>query len=400
MVMSIRHADIAILGGGLAGGLIALALRKARPDCQLVLVEQDHVLGGNHVWSFFGSDVGKAGRDLLAAMVDGAWSGYSVRFPKYRRDLATSYYSMTSARFDAAIRAALPADAILTGARVLAAGTGAVTLADGTRIECGAVIDARGIRLQGQLSGGWQKFLGQRVKLAEPHGLAKPIVMDATVEQVDGYRFVYCLPFGPDEIFIEDTYYSDSPTIDQPALAGRIGAYARSQGWTVASVLHEEQGVLPVVAAGDWDAFWRSSGGQIARAGTRAGLFHPVTSYSVPEAVRFALALAQQPDLSHAALAAFSETWSRRHWQRSGFGRLLSAMLFQAAEPLSRYRMMEHFYRLDTALIERFYAGRSTVLDRARIFLGRPPVPVSRALAVLAGSGPRPRPLTLAGMRK
>ncbi len=54
MAMSIRHADIAILGGGLAGGLIALALRKARPDCTLLLVEQDHVLGGNHVWSFFG----------------------------------------------------------------------------------------------------------------------------------------------------------------------------------------------------------------------------------------------------------------------------------------------------------------------------------------------------------
>ncbi len=400
MAMSIRHADIAILGGGLAGGLIALALRKARPDCTLLLVEQDHVLGGNHVWSFFGSDVGKAGRELLAPMVDGAWSGYSVRFPQYRRDLSTSYYSMTSARFDATIRAALPADAIVTGARVLAAGTGAVTLADGTRIEAGAVVDTRGIRLQGQLSGGWQKFLGQRVKLAQPHGLIKPIVMDATVEQVDGYRFVYCLPFGDDEIFIEDTYYADSPAIDHPALVARIADYARSQGWSIVEVLHEEQGVLPVVSAGDWDAFWRSSGGQIARAGTRAGLFHPVTSYSVPEAVRFALALAQQPDLTHEALASFSESWAKRHWQRNSFGRLLSAMLFQAAEPLARYRMMEHFYRLDTRLIERFYAGRSSLLDRARIFVGRPPVPISRALAVLAGSGARPRPLTLAGMRK
>ena len=400
MAMSIRHADIAILGGGLAGGLIALALRKARPDCKLLLVEQEQSLGGNHIWSFFGSDVGKAGRDLLGPIVEAAWPGYAVRFPKYRRDLSTSYYSITSARLDEALRAGLPEDAILTGMRVLAAGTGAVTLAEGTRIECGAVIDAHGIRLQGQLAGGWQKFLGQRVKLAEPHGLAKPIVMDATVEQVDGYRFVYCLPFGTDEIFIEDTYYSDSPMIDHAALADRIGAYARSQGWRIERVVHEEQGVLPVVAAGDWDAFWRSSGGQMARAGTRAGLFHPVTSYSVSEAVRFALALAQQPDLTHAPLADFSERWARRHWQRSSFGRLLSAMLFQAAEPLLRYRMMEHFYRLDTRLIERFYAGRSTLLDRARIFLGKPPVPVSRALAVLTGSGPRPRPLTLAGMRK
>jgi lycopene beta-cyclase len=179
----------------------------------------------------------------------------------------------------------------------------------------------------------------------------------------------------------------------------RIAAYAQSQGWTIAEVLHEEQGVLPVVSAGDWDGFWRSSGGQIARAGTRAGLFHPVTSYSVPEAVRFALAVAQQADLSHAALAGFSERWAKRHWQRTGFARLLSAMLFQAAEPLARYRMMEHFYRLDTRLVERFYAGRSIAGPRPD-FRGSPPVPVSRALAVLAGSGARPRPLTLAGMRK
>lgn len=400
MAMSIRRADIAILGGGLAGGLIALALRKARPDISLVLVEQDDVLGGNHIWSFFGTDVGKAGRELLAPMVEAGWSGYAVRFPRYRRDLSTSYYAMTSARFDATLRAALPAEAILTGTRVLAAGTGAVTLADGTRLECGAVIDARGLRHQGHLSGGWQKFVGQRLRLAQPHGLAKPIIMDATVEQVDGYRFVYCLPFGTHEIFVEDTYYSDSPLIDQPTLAARIGTYARSQGWIVEEVSHEEQGVLPVVAGGDWDAFWRSSGGKTALAGGRAGLFHPVTSYSVPEAVRFALALARQEDLSHAALAQFSETWSRRHWQRSGFARLLSKMLFVAAQPLARYRMLEHFYRLDSRLIERFYAGRTTRLDSLRVFAGKPPVPLLRALAVLTGTGPSPAPLTLAGMRK
>lgn len=398
--MSTRHADIAILGGGLAGGLIALALRKSRPDVSLLLVEQDEALGGNHVWSFFGSDVGKTGRALLAPMVEAGWSGYAVRFPRYRRDLSTSYYSMTSTRLDAALRAALPAEAILTGHRVLAAGTSAVTLADGTRIEAGAVIDARGIRLQGQLTGGWQKFVGQRVRLSHPHGLERPIVMDATVEQIDGFRFVYSLPFGPDEIFIEDTYYSDSPTIDHAAIAVRIGAYARSQGWTIEQVLHEEQGVLPVVAGGDWDAFWRASGGQGPRAGSRAGLFHPVTSYSVPDAVRYALALAQQPDLTHAALTRFSEDWARRHWRRGGFARLLSAMLFVAAEPINRYRTLEHFYTLDTRLVERFYAGRSTIMDRVRIFAGRPPVPVTRALAVIAGTAPDPKPLTLAGMRK
>lgn len=44
--------DIAILGGGLAGGLIALALHRARPDVRVKLIEADDMFGGNHVWSF------------------------------------------------------------------------------------------------------------------------------------------------------------------------------------------------------------------------------------------------------------------------------------------------------------------------------------------------------------
>jgi hypothetical protein len=61
-------------------------------------------------------------------------------------------------------------------------------------------------------------------------------------------------------------------------------------------------------------------------------------------------------------------------------------MLFLAAPPMDRYRMLEHFYGLDSGLIERFYAGKSTRLDRLRVFAGRPPVPVTRALPVLAAS--------------
>lgn len=397
--MTARHCDIAILGGGLAGGLIALALRRARPDLALTVIEQGPTLGGNHVWSFFGSDVGKAGRELLDGMTVAAWPEYSVEFPAFRRRLKTSYYSITSERFDAVLRAELGPDAIVTGVRALACSATNATLLDGTRIEAGAVIDARGIRNLGHLTGGWQKFVGQRLKLAAPHGLDAPIVKDATVEQHDGYRFVYCLPFATDEVFVEDTYYSESAMLDVPMLSARIADYARRRGWTIAEVLSEEHGVLPVVAGGDFDAFWRSTGGTVARAGARAGLFQAVTSYSLPDAVRYALALAKQDDLSGPALATFSEDWARRHWKRGAYLRALSAMLFGAAEPAERYRILERFYRLDRRLIERFYAGRMTFADKARILAGKPPVPIGKAIGVLTGLGHKPQPLSLAGTR-
>lgn len=391
--------DVAILGGGLAGGLVALALKRARPDLSLLLVEQGETLGGHHVWSFFGTDIGKAGRDLLDGMVVAAWPEYTVRFPRHERRLRTSYYSITSARFDRVVRAKLGSDAIMTGVRALACSATNATLSDGTRVEAGAVIDARGLRNVNDLTGGWQKFVGRRFRLQAPHGLEAPIVKDATVEQIDGYRFVYCLPFAPDEIFVEDTYYADGPALDVNAIRARIDAYVAQQGWTVAEVLDEEQGVLPVVAGGDFSAFWRASGSNVARAGVRAGLFHAVTSYSLPDAVRYALALASQGDLGGEALARFSEAWAQRHWQESAYHRTLSALLFAGAEPHLRYRVLERFYGLDHRLIERFYAGHTTTLDKFRILAGKPPLPITCAVGVLTGLGARPKPLSFSGTR-
>ena len=66
-----------------------------------------------------------------------------------------------------------------------------------------------------------------------------------------------------------------------------------------------------------------------------------------------------------------------------GFYRLLSRMLFEAADPYERRHVMQRFYRLPEPLIERLYAGRSTLADKARILTGRPPVPVGRALRCL-----------------
>ena len=54
-------------------------------------------------------------------------------------------------------------------------------------------------------------------------------------------------------------------------------------------------------------------------------------------------------------------------------------MLYRAAEPGERYRVLQHFYRLPEPLIARFYAGRVTWADRVRVLSGRPPVPVGKA---------------------
>ena len=57
--------------------------------------------------------------------------------------------------------------------------------------------------------------------------------------------------------------------------------------------------------------------------------------------------------------------------------------MFRAGDPAERWRIIERFYRLDPTLITRFYAGRSSFKDKARILTGKPPVPVGRAIKVL-----------------
>ncbi|MBV1690816.1 lycopene beta-cyclase CrtY [Novosphingobium sp. G106] len=378
--------------------MIALALARHRPDLRLLLIERGERLGGEHVWSFFASDVAPEHAWLVEPLIAARWDGYEVRFPGHSRVLDTPYRSILSENLNAELRRVLPAESLLTGTEAVDAGQTQVTLAGGRSLQAGGVIDARGGAGMPHMTGGWQRFFGQILRLEQPHGLTRPVVMDARVEQLEGYRFVYCLPFSETEIFIEDTYYTDDPALDAPCLAARVRDYAAQQGWTVAEVLREDRGVLPVIGAGDFAKFWPppslGAASGPARAGVRAGLMHPLTSYSLPDAVRLAMEICRLPNLSGAALASASYAWAGAHWRRGSFYRMLTRMLFGAGQPQYRFRMLERFYRLPPPLIERFYAGRSTRADMVRIVAGRPPVPVMGAIASLAGGG---RPLASLG---
>ena len=368
---------IVIAGGGLAGALAALAL-ALRTDIELLLIEQGEAFGGNHIWSFFDEDVAEADRWLVEPMIAKRWPAYDVAFPARRRTLPTGYNSVRSELLDRVVRERLRPDQCRLGAPIAAVEPDGVRLADGERIAAAAVLDARGAPDLGALDLGWQKFVGRDYRLAAPHGLDRPIVMDATVDQGDGYRFVYCLPFAEDRLLIEDTYYSTDPALDHNDLGTRIEDYAAARGWRIAALEQEEQGVLPVAMGGDFDAFWPAED-KVARIGLRGGFFHPTTGYSLPDAVRTAMLVARQSELGSLPQVVRDE--ALRLWQARGFYRLLNRMLFRAAAPERRYRVLQHFYRLDPDLIARFYAGRSTLADKLRILSGRPPVPVAKALA-------------------
>ena len=364
-----------IVGGGLAGSLVAWRLSMRRPEVRLRLLEAGAMLGGNHTWSLHATDVAPAALDWLGPLVESRWPRHEVAFAGHRRILDQAYLSVTSQRLHRVISAAL-GDRIEFGTAVLAVTPTQVRTADGRDLDARVVIDARGAAPV-DVPLGWQTFLGQEVVCARPHGVAIPLIMDATVAQAGAYKFVYVLPFSADRLLIEDTAYADAPGVDVAAARAHIAAYAAARAWNIREVVREESGSLPIPLGGRIDAFWPDD---VPRVGMRAGLFHPTTGYSLPDAVATADLLAGVNPLNATRVYSEVRHFAATRWQTRGFFRMLNRLLFRAAAPDARARVLEQFYRRAPDLIARFYAGTLTPFDRVRVLAGRPPVSVLRAL--------------------
>lgn len=379
-MVSAASSRLIIAGGGLAGCLAALALAERRPDVSFILIEEGRRFGGNHIWSFFDGDVADDDHWLIEPLVGRRWRDHEVRFPQRLRTLGLGYNAVRSPDLDSRMRARLGRCQYLLGSRIADLGPNHVTLAGGERIEGAAVIDARGAEPPAGLDLAWQKFVGLTFRFPAAHGVERPVIMDARVAQDEGYRFVYSLPFTETELLVEDTYYSTSPVLDVPMVRGRLGNHLAHRGFSLAEMVSEEAGVLPVLLGGEIESLWRRGDPPVPRLGLRGGFFHPTTGYSLPDAVRNAALLVRQRELTSAALQDLFRRRAGALWEQRRFYQRLNRMLFRAAEPRLRYRVLEHFYRLPEALIGRFFAGRLTAFDKLRILSGRPPVPIGRAL--------------------
>ncbi|MEO0799069.1 MAG: lycopene beta-cyclase CrtY [Pseudomonadota bacterium] len=392
--------DVILVGGGLSAGLIADRLAALRPELSILILEGADKIAGNHTWSFHQSDVTPDQDRWLTPFKSAAWDGQTVHFPSFDRHINTGYRSVSSERFRDRVMQ-LPNVRVETRAPITEMTDTSVTQSGGQSYAARCVIDCRGAKGLAGLAVGYQKFFGLEVTLREPHGLTAPVIMDARVDQHDGYRFVYLLPFSATRLLIEDTYYADTIDIDGDRLAERCRAYAKTRGWTIDEVIRTEIGVLPILLDGRLETLWPETDGNTwangtdttrpARAGMRAGLFHQTTGYSLPLAARVADALAVLPRLTTANAHRTIRAISQETWRRQSYFRLLNRTMFLAGEPQNRRRIFNRFYKLGQPLIERFYAGQPTRFDQARLLTGKPPVPMFEAFLAFAPGRARPR---------
>lgn len=334
---------VVIAGGGLAGMLLYVALRARGTSAELH--ERGPDLGGEHTWSFHDTDVPAGAREWLEPLISRSWPEYEVRFPSFTRRLGSPYHAIRSVDLARYVRE---------------------RFGDGVRLNSprgDADFLATGWPAAGP--GGYQKFIGLDISTPEPHGVTRPLLMDARVAQHDGYRFVYLLPWSRHDLLVEDTYYSDTASLD--GVRPRLDAYVRGLGFGRWKILREERGALPLAFHADRTPF------DGKRIGAAAGLAHPVTGYTLPLTLRQV----------QAALEGRLVDEQTRIRGELRFFHLLNRMLFRAAEPKRRRAVLERFYALDESLIQSFYRGRLSAFEKTRVLCGRPPVPVWKAVREL-----------------
>jgi lycopene beta-cyclase len=376
-----RSFEMVLVGGGLQNGLISLACLARDPARSIAVVEAGEALGGNHTWSLHAEDVPDAARPFIEELIVARFDSYDVLFPSFSRTIGQSYSVISSTQFAKVVEDRLrraPACELLLNTVVSSVEANGVQIRDGRVLRAGLVIDARGpgsVRPPQQT--GYQKFLGRELRMRRPHGLTRPILMDATVPQLDGFRFFYVLPLADDCLLVEDTSFSRSPLLDLESARVFIAAYAARWGEAVECV-REESGVLPM----PWANGQPIDKSSPLRAGYAGGFFHPATGYSLPVALRLAMHVA-----SHTSDDMFERDFEdlvQRHMRQARYARELNRLLFNCFAPEEMWNVFARFYRLPEPLIARFYALALTRWDQARILLGRPPRGFSLAHALNA----------------
>lgn len=305
---SVDVADVAVVGAGPAGWLLAAACAARGLDTVVVAPRPLEVWRPTYgLWA-----------DQCAALPDGTSVTPAATVWAGERRLSRGYAVLDNASLLAAVRR--------SGARAVAGrvasmgvdgGRAVLDLRDGTRIGCGAVVDASGWRRV--LSGGPPP--GNRAEqtaygLVLPAALAAPLVEPGDAVFMRWGRtpgwpsFLYAVPLPGGRTLLEETSLARRPGLPVPDLAARLTGRLAAAGVAAGDAVDVER----VRFAVDVPPARPRPG--VAAFGVAAGMMHPATGYSVGDAlvaapaVADALADALPLGADAAARAAHAAVWT------------------------------------------------------------------------------------------
>ncbi|MCY2982612.1 MAG: lycopene beta-cyclase CrtY [Planctomycetota bacterium] len=380
--MSATQFDYILVGGGLQSGLIVLALKHYQPHAEVLVVERGDRLGGNHTWSFHPKDVSAIASAWLESIVEYRWPSYQVRLKRFEKKIDLAYASISSEHFASMVMGSTDNNGsvvVRTNTEVTEIRRNSITTSKGEKVSGRLVLDCRGPGPSSALPYsmcGYQKFWGFEITLQSDWPYDGPIVMDDRVDQADGFRFIYSLPFERRRVLIEDTRFSNESAIDRDECLAQVRKYLSAIGVEDWSIVREEHGILPMPISpelfpGTNRQFQTGENSQALCGGYAGGWFHAATGYSFPLAIAFAETIATStPESAELEVAKLAQM----HGARARFGRFLNRLLFRLVKPSTRYQIFRRFYKvLSNDSIARFYSHRFTWRDAFRIVVGWPP---------------------------
>ena len=377
-----------VVGAGLSGLILAWRCLSSNPNVSVIIIDSNHIIGGDHTWSFNINDIESSLHEWIEPFIVHTWEKYDVKFKGYSRRLNIPYCTGNSNSLRACVEPFIKSGRLklILDTEVIKLTSFDVTILSGEKLTGDYIFDARGFTFDDNIKLGIQKFYGKTIETVKPHNLKYPIIMDATVAQNDGYRFIYCLPFSKNKILIEDTYYSDGLNFDQDKYNKRIDKYIEANDWTEHKVIRVEKGILPITLAVDSKLIEKRGlkYKEPIKIGMRGNFYHPVTGYSFPDSVRLASKISKTINSSDKNKRLNLDLEIRKYklllYRRDRYFRLLNRLLFKASLPSKRHLVLQRFYTLSESLIKRFYEGNLHKKDKLRILIGKPPVPVLKAL--------------------
>lgn len=386
MLRQTINADAVIVGGGLSGCLAAFYLKYLRPNRKVVLIERRDTLGGNHTWSIRSSHIKDSTLKWLSPLISHQWNNYEVLFPSFQKKINDSIFAIRSEDLHRSMVSALGSD-IWLNCEVKSLSSDCVTTRE-FRFDTPLVLDARGVTAENANAVGYHKFLGLDLELQGAHGLKSPMLIDSIGQQKDGFRYISLLPWSEFSVLIEDHRYSNFPEINLDNMTKDVLMYAQTRGWQVDKIRWVQRGSLQL------PLFLQAS--QIGPLGPTAptpiGLaakyFHYSTGYSLFYALQTTEIIGQlgrwTSGMAIAALKKFDEDFLIKQ----KYFAMINRMLFLGAKAEERVKIFESVFKQPDDLISNFFAAQLTTSQKLRLFAGKPPVPIHRALKSYFKSNP------------
>ena len=370
------NTDVLIIGGGLSGLSLAVALIEQQTGMSVAVVEPRSRYNNDRTWSFWGPIHHRL--DRLVARQWSQWSFGLKDSPSRTIECSEKpYQSIESIRFyrwaKDQIEAAPNVGLYLGETIERCHKQDEIWSAASQQHQFNArlVVDTRPpSNEQLHTSALYQCFVGQVIEA--PGGFDPDCVelMTDMASDEHGLSFTYCLPLSADQALVEFTRFAAHP-IDWPVLETDLQTLKSRRGWLDAPVTRTERGVLPMGMPAR-----QSDDPSYVYAGTSAGGLRAATGYGFWRIQRWAQCCAWALDRGQGPLAHPPEP-KIQGWMDDLFLRVLRSHPRRAPELFFRLHQ-----RVPAEVLIRFLSDESNWIDKLKVVLSLPKRPF---LAILLG---------------